>query len=240
MSESHRLIWDFFAVMSGILLAFTLQAWWEEREEQNDIERVLQSVVVELDQNILAVETGKNHRHAVETITLKTMELCAGGPVEDDFENLLGGLSWYSTPPVSWGALDSLIQSGQLHLIDDIDLRKKLMEISRFRSLFEAGFQEDRENTISSWNEWRRKGVSQMQVAMEPFAREMPGMGFVVYDYDIPQTARIDHSFLLQDNEFCSSLVNKLWLQRDAINRADGYIEDAMSLRASLRAALEV
>lgn len=240
MNVRSRLVWDFLAVLLGILIAFTLQAWWEEREEQHDIRRVLQSVVVELEQNIQAVTTGKNHRFAVETITLKTMDLCVGKQVDDSFENLLGGLSWYSTPPMSWGALESLIQSGQLRLIDDIELRKQLMEISRFKNLFDAGFQEDRENTISTWNDWRRKGVSQMQVAMEPLAREMPGMGFVIYNYDIPQSSRIDHSFLLQDNEFCSSLVNKLWLQRDAINRANGYIEDAAALLQTLSADLAV
>ena len=239
MNVRSRLLWDFLAVLSGILLAFTLQAWWEEREEQNDIHRVLQSVLLELEDNIEAVDNGKNHRYAVEQIALKTMDLCAGRPTDERFENLLGGLSWYSTPPISWGALDSLIQSGQLRLIDDIQLRKRLMEISRFKTLFDAGFQEDRDNTINSWNEWRQKGVSQMQVAMEPFAREMPGMGFVIYNYDLPQTTRIDHSFLLKDNQFCSSLVNKLWLQRDAINRADGYIKDANALLEHLRHSLD-
>lgn len=105
----------------GILLAFSVDAWWEGVRSEEDFERALSAVRAELDVNLRLLERSISAQRRVSDVGLELLALT--GPdtsveVAARAEGLL--VSFMPTPQtrVQVGALNSLLESGRLDEID--------------------------------------------------------------------------------------------------------------------------
>ena len=116
-------------IVSSILVALTVDSWWEYRNKREDEQQVLASLLIEFERNKIeldrALKSFTNSNRAAKRLLEFT-----GKSLSDEDEDVIGqnvnGLYSYFTFDPSSGALDSLISAGQLDLILNIELRARL------------------------------------------------------------------------------------------------------------------
>lgn len=117
------------AVVASILLAFAIDAWWHERQERVEEQRVL----ADLEEEFLAIRRVLS-QHAAETReSLEALETFlhefetgpsaeAGAIVEATLLEMLNP----QTSDVGNGTLEALLSSGRLDILEDRELRAQL------------------------------------------------------------------------------------------------------------------
>ncbi len=126
-STGLRLLLEGLVVLVSILAAFFLEGWRDDRELARELEQELASVGRELDRNrelVLAEVAAINRIVAGTDALLGRLE----ANDESRFIAVSDSLAWLATlwgPTLdpSLGAVDALISSGRLALIDNPDLR---------------------------------------------------------------------------------------------------------------------
>jgi hypothetical protein len=118
-------------IVGSILLAFTLDAWWDNREREDELRDQLAVVAREMQASRDALERA-----------LKAHDMNAGlaghlasvlGEIQEGSEvavsdSLIGPLFPQVTADVTTGSLDALIAAGGLELIEDVEVRRQLLE----------------------------------------------------------------------------------------------------------------
>lgn len=131
MSSSRlpRLITEAAVIVVSILLAFALDAWWDERQEQARVEEVLDAVADEFEAEIAVLDSiiAGNEREYEEYLLL----IDATDPDEPSLsEDSIR--AWGEREPdediyeSAFGTLATLISSGGLEQIPDLELRRSL------------------------------------------------------------------------------------------------------------------
>jgi hypothetical protein len=146
-------------IVTGILIAFFLDAWWDERIEQRETRASLHAV----QQDFLAtrseldtvIETNRLYAARVaELMSLEPARLSGLDPAAADiYISLLptGGITF---DPVL-GSVDALISGGQLHRLDNIPLRSA---IASWRALLDE-IGEDHEILIDMYMAQQERSV---------------------------------------------------------------------------------
>jgi hypothetical protein len=122
-----RLVLEGLVVVSSILLAFALDAWWDEHELDRDVAQELQSVRRELDENRRLVLYEMDTIERILGGSAATLALLEAEPtpmhirIPDTLAVLV--TFWGPTLDASFGAVDALIASGRLSRIEDAELR---------------------------------------------------------------------------------------------------------------------
>jgi hypothetical protein len=135
MPKSEAISWkrvavEGVAVVFSILLAFWIDAWWENRQERADERIVLASLVGELRQFTEQYEGAKHYVTALRE-SARTLLIASGNPdnslSDEEIDSLLADATWYLPPNVlPTPELDSLISSGDISLISNFYLRRRL------------------------------------------------------------------------------------------------------------------
>ena len=171
-----RIVVEGVAIVTSILLAFGIDAWWDESQERAEERRVLIDLSAEFEVNRrllqLAIEDHKR-------ILANAERLLAVETRHDD--STTSGLSsaaalifmTHDTFHPKSGELDGLLASGKLDLISDVRLRALLAEWPRTVAEFT-----EEEKSIE---EWMRKG-------MEVAAPHLPLRDYVSALPDVPDS----------------------------------------------------
>ena len=128
-----RVLSEGVVIVGSILLAFGIQAWWDERQEEERVRQDLENVASELGLNreLLLFQAEIDDRMATAARAMaERMEPEAARAVINLVDTLVF-LGW-STPPTldpSLGALDALVVSGSLSTVEDPELRSNLSSL---------------------------------------------------------------------------------------------------------------
>jgi hypothetical protein len=155
-------------------------------------------------------------------------------------DELLGALTWMQIPRVTWGAIDSILEGGQLPLIENVELRSALVQLQRFQSVWERIRVDEQAIFDTVLAPYLRKNTLLPQIAMSSTGITKPGQDEPTYDFNIPLGQFRDHSALLQDSEFLGLLMQKLWIQTEAIDVNQRFLETSDSLIDLIKAELEL
>lgn len=116
-------------IVASILVAFTIDAWWNERQERGVEQRLLMSLKAEFEANaktfpIYVEAHRRSHLYALE---LSSAMQEAGYGVAFDFNTgkLAQAMNHRSSDPQR-GALDAILQSGELRYISNPTIRESL------------------------------------------------------------------------------------------------------------------
>ena len=138
MSTARRIPWsrvlEGVVIVGSILLAFAIQAWWDDQNEQDAVETGLSVVVLEVEEELVeledAIETNLSRVSLFEEfLSLTSAELRALS--EDSLDIISASFLPPRTIDGGGSALSSLLAGGSLSLIPDPKVRYALVEWGR-------------------------------------------------------------------------------------------------------------
>ena len=128
-----RLAAEGVVVVASILIAFALDAWWAERQLQQEIAEDLAIVEYELAENIrlaqLTIEIMERAVEANETLIAALEAQPDSANVEAAASTLFWGIFVSPTFDPSLGGIDAWIAAGRLAGIDSPELRQRLASV---------------------------------------------------------------------------------------------------------------
>ncbi|MDJ0652986.1 MAG: hypothetical protein QNJ40_02450 [Xanthomonadales bacterium] len=139
------------AIVVSILLAFWIDAWWDERQERQEEQQYLVALKTDFDQTRLILKRSiDSHRDSSEKV--RELRQIVKGPKDShsdsELAGYLGAVFSMDYPTVLMGTYRDMVNSGDLRLITDDQLRVKLVQ-------FEGEWEAYRENTIEEvWDQW--------------------------------------------------------------------------------------
>ena len=206
-------------IVLSILLAFGLQAWWEEGKERQEEQQILSALHDEAasNQRIIAQEVARYSDVRSATVTAMSegarMESTIGA---DSFDQLIGDASWWGgSTPFEMASLDAVISGGKLSLIRSEELRRKLAAWRREVASYQQLAEQDYDFFLTIWMPFLNEHGNQAQIANA--IQRFPGTG-APYTARAPQTpVQTDHRSLLESRQFQNILLRKMWVQDDVL-----------------------
>jgi len=209
-----RIFVEAAAIVAGILLAFAIDAWWDERSSQADERAVLSSLLEELH----SFENGLQWAdRRAEGIRLSAQRLlnAAVGPgdslPDQEIDRLIGDLSWYITPAnLITPILDSLGSGAAISAISSSDLRIKIIVVSSQIEYVRLINQTDMSFFQTQLIPFLMKHTAWQQIYN--VSNQEPGTGGEFPGEIVELRALISHQDLLSNREFQNLLTQRIAL----------------------------
>ena len=158
MNDPQTIAWKRIAVeavviVASILLAFAIDAWWDDREARHQLSLELVNVMGELQENRKRVELEIGVLTQITTAGSDLLGIMAENEsasvvtIPDSTAWLT--TVWSPTLDASFGAVDALVSSGRLAQVENLELRTGLAGI---RAQFEDALEEEVSARWSQYN----------------------------------------------------------------------------------------
>lgn len=157
-----RLLVEAVAIVGSILLAFAIDAWWDDRSDNIRLARAIQNIADEVrdarEEIVNAVERNTFRMDGIRRfLSLEPDELLI---LPDD--SILSFRGVFSTPSPfdsSGYALQGLLAAGNLEIIADDELRSALITWAQFPNEIERDYAEALQLSMSLFERMARHGV---------------------------------------------------------------------------------
>lgn len=213
----RRLFAEGAAIVISILLAFAIEAWWDDRQDRARETELLASLKSEFELNLLGLELVMKYQDAASQSIDVLFQAAAGNQelAPQELDRLLSDLAWSGDSEFSTGVLDGALQSANIGLVRNEDLRTLLAGLPGLYDLVfqieNAERQTMRQILMPFW--FKNAFVPQIANVIEG----MPGSGINASPARFPVNKAVDHSGLLQNDEFLGIIALKRWDHVDAI-----------------------
>jgi len=128
-TSSSRFLIEAFVIVVSILLAFGIDAWWDEQRERSEEAEVLAGLHREFEEyrDVLNRRI-ELHAEILSAITavLESTEAGAWVSMDWDMDSAIGRALSPPTTNLGGGVRDALVQAGRLELLSDPTLRERL------------------------------------------------------------------------------------------------------------------
>jgi hypothetical protein len=164
------------AIVVSILLAFSIEAWWDDYQDRGEEQGILLGLQSEFAQNLAFIDTQLSYRSAVIDSILKIFDASvARTSMEPDIlDELIGDVTWWENIEYSRGAIDGLLQSGGLSLIENEELRRVIASMpSRYDSTTKSGLN-DRYTSVNVVIPFLNTHASLSQIANIQWQKDGP------------------------------------------------------------------
>ena len=206
------------AIVASILLAFWIDAAWDNHQDRLEEREALVSIRAELESNLGLIERELKYRHAmIESI--ETLFAMVDGEVHlspNELDKRIGDLTWWAVNDFSASALQSIIASGRLSIIEDAELRRVLVGLMTEYETVSRSDSSDEAATREAVLPYLNKNGSLRQLA-NTMGAGRPGVGSTNVPPIYPVDEPVDHSALLDDEEFLGIVVYEHWNHQEAI-----------------------
>ena len=157
-------------------------------------------------------------------------------PSESEIDDLIAKTTWFSGPALVWGSIDSLVDGGQLLLVDDTALRERLTRVHEYKGRYEGLVDAEEEHLNLVIVPFLTENALLPQINNS--GSQFPGGGSDYRITHFPLSYRLNHSELLSNSAFLGILNWKLGHMTDGefVNRR--YREASKQLIESLEARL--
>jgi len=203
-------------------LAFAIQAWWEDRQQQTDEKVVLQSILTDLVQKKAILARDHSYNGTIIQASTRPLQVATDSQTElseDEIDNLINGFmfknqksDWVSAP------LNSLFMGGNVSIISNQPLLQNLASVHVSFNRLRLFYQHDRDFVNNDLMPFVRRHVNQAQLT--GITENVPGTNI---SYGLPAinvSNRYDHSELLSDVEFQNLIIARIYSLMDIINFA--------------------
>jgi hypothetical protein len=226
-----RFLVEGVVVVVSILLAFGIDAWWAERIERAEAQSALNTLYEELEGNAARLERTLAFQAEVGDAT-ESLLAAAGGDTdlpEDSVTALLGVLGFWRTTGFETGALEALLSSSGLSVIDDVQLRRGIANWSRNLADFVELEQQDPLFHREVWLPFLRENAELAAInnAVDNYPGQEPDGRF---EESVPSPTGSDHRALLGDRTFRNVVLERLWVQSEVLGRATSLLRQAEAL----------
>lgn len=229
------------AIVASILLAFAIQAWWEDRQQQTDETIVLQSILTDLVQKKAILARDRSYNGSIIQASTRLLEVATDAQTEsseDEIDNLINGFmfknqesDWASAP------LNSLFMGGNVSIISNQPLLQKLASVHVSFNRLRLFYRYDRDFVNNDLMPFVRRHVNQAQLT--GITENVPGTDI---SYGLPAinvSNHYDHSELLSNVEFQNLILARIYSLMDITNFAWlGFAEELDDVISLLEAEL--
>lgn len=119
------------AIVISILLAFAIDAWWDERKDSKFEDEAILGLVDEYEGHVRSLQIAKDLHLRIHRAVASLISACHTGTYQSDEFDIDQATFWLLVPPTTdlgSGVLDTLMSSGQIKLISNKQLRFQLTE----------------------------------------------------------------------------------------------------------------
>jgi hypothetical protein len=129
------LLRESLAVLAAILVAFALDAWWEESQERRMMLEALDAVAVELERNVAEVNLALEYNEDRAALVGEMAAMSVDQVQALDEAGLLhfSDLPNYHIATLELGAATAFIEGGFLSVLDDRELRSEVAGLPRLQ-----------------------------------------------------------------------------------------------------------
>jgi len=123
------------AVLAAILVAFALDAWWEERQERQMMLEALDAVAVELERNVAELTSALEYNEGRAALVGEVAAMSVDQVQALDGAGLLhfSDLPNYQIATLELGAATAFIEGGFLSVLDNRELRSEVAGLPRLQ-----------------------------------------------------------------------------------------------------------
>ena len=202
------------AIVASILLAFWIDAWWEDRQDRHDELVILSSLLDEfqlIEQNLRQLDIF----HTAIRDSARKLLAASVGPdqplVDEEVDRLLADLIWFTSP--DWlltPELSSLVSSGDLAVVSNSQLRRDLGKLPITLDGIRNLMQKDLDFYNDEFMPYLTANSFLEQILNADDYR--PGFPNIVWPTDdqIELTVKVSHRDLLADREFQNMLSRRI------------------------------
>ncbi len=216
----RRILVEGVAIVASILLAFAIDAWWQEHVENQRQHEVLVALLDDFEKSKMHIREWREFHLAVQESNTKLLKAAISSDrllSDDEIDRLLGDLSWWDIRShITTGALNSVVFGGELSIIEDDALRRLLADWpSQIENLASIQHQ-DYDFFLNVWMPYLRANGYLPQITI--IDAPMPGHSEIrsaVIDLSLETTR--SHSSMITSDEFHNVLVQKWWIQYDIL-----------------------
>jgi len=221
-------------IVFSILLAFWIDAKWQDNLVKQAERDILRSLVIEMTVNEEKIEQQLAFR-ADQQKMIQTLFDASDNEINlspDEVDRLIGDLTFWGRANFDTGAIDSLVDGGQLHVISNQQLRASLTALrSKYR--FVDGMEKAEEEFERHYfDPFLMQNSFFPQIANA--AHSEGGTVLVPSTDNYAKGPGIDHSYLLQDRHFLGLLVQERFNQEDAIYNLEELRTQIRELRSEI------
>jgi len=236
-----RLSAEGVAIVVSILLAFGIQAWWDEREQLDDERIVLQSLLTDISRLQIRLVKDKRISDFLIESAVKLLQAAAdlSQPINEQeidilISNLLlvhAGSDWESGP------LNSLMMGGDISRISNTNLVQKLADLHTKIKRLQGNWRSE-SSDFGDMLPFLRRNANLVQIVVSS-----AGEPEMISEFKFPELTvsnRRKHSELLSMTEFQGFLVGIIGMQQNSILLVYPQLEESLSeviglLEAELR-----
>jgi hypothetical protein len=128
-SNTRRFAVEALVIVASILLAFALDAGWDDRQERRRVAELLSAVAGDFEREVAALDSViavNREREFVQTALLQATDPNGVGVRPDSIAGLAARNGDHQIHDPSFGALTALLSTGGLEEVDDPELRRLL------------------------------------------------------------------------------------------------------------------
>lgn len=245
MAESQIIPWkritvEAVAIVGSILLAFAIDARWDNHQDRQKEKEILEGLLVEFQSMEEMLDWDQKYYGAIRASALKLVDIGMG--VEDnvsdqEIDQLLEEVWWWSQP-MRWNTaeLNSIIASGNLVLVSNAALRKDLGEWANTMKEVVYTFSEEKEFYRTQFMPYLYEHVSLQQLLIVadgnpafPAEAEEGDFGTAgQWGHPIKLAKKRTHRDVLSQLEFQNLLIERASLLNDILHHALGTSEGGL------------
>ena len=217
----RRLLTEGAVIVLSILLAFWIDAWWQESEDRERELVVLQALLGELEGMRDDFDSQRDYNEGILAATTQLLEAGASGEQaisQRQVDKLLGDIVWYNAASIWQSAtMDLLVSAGDLAALSNMQLVQLLVPLHNRLEAAQGRYRLDealyREEIIPFLGQ--NGNLPQILGGID----HAPGVPAWTYSFpDIHIAEKADHRPLLSDSTFLGLLAAKIDLQHDILN----------------------
>jgi hypothetical protein len=206
-----RILTEGTVIVASILLAFWIDAWWEDKQQRHNETVLLQALLDDLIEKQALLESRKKYNQAILDASVALINASSRDSMDPAEVDRLIGLTWWYNDPSDWDSapMSSLVIGGDLSRVSNPELLQQLSELQLvFANLKNLG-----ENDQRFHNDvlipFYIEHISLPEIANA--TTHVPGHPEAAYVFPEFSISRpIDHSVLLENQAFRSLLVAKI------------------------------
>ena len=220
----RRILAESAAIVASILLAFAIDAWWQDRIERQTEREILMALLDDFEISKANISEWRNFHLAVQQSNTKLLKAVTSSEISltnEEVEHLVIDLSWWdSGSHFSTGALNSLVYGGELSVIEDDALRRLLADWPSQIENIASVQRQDYDFFLDVWTPFlRENSYLPQQSTVEAQRPGWPESSTYVLDLELEGTW--SYADMASNEEFHNILVQKSWIQFDVLAAFD-------------------
>ena len=218
-----RLTVEAGAIVVSILLAFSIDAWWDGIQEREDEDVILTTMLVEFQEIQKNIDDIKDYQGAILQSAYRLAEI-AESPAEDIDEeevNLLVEDQTWVASPENFAApkLNAIIARGDISLVSNRDLRRRLLDLPQKMAWIRDAMQDDLDFSHEVLEPYLFRNSSYITLMNASTSR--PGSTeFEFPEPTVKPRTQFSHVELVKNREFQNLMLQRTTILEDIISLA--------------------